>query len=708
MAFSGGGVVIAYFVLAGQSNMKAWFTEPGALDAFKSEFLRLNPSYSDVHFFNATNGGSAMLRSSAEASADYRASDDPVMWGKIAGDYWFDETVLGSGPALARLESALRAWAEGKQVHAVIWSQGEADTPYVSDENAHVYRAGLEHVLTTLMNFSGAPVSYIQALGDRSTYLERLHSGTDVIHAIQRSFAEEVEWAHLGSTIFDLPLRDSSHLVSEQYLVAATRMALAISTSVQSPVISSAVLAADGRIILGVELGAGQTIDGAFSATAFRLSDDQGQIGISAVEVNSRAGVIIITPAADIDHAQVSYASAVYSHLLTQEDLLFAVNSDARLPVHPFVDAVERSSTKIFAYRDGYKIVGSDQGDVISGFASDDYLVGMEGNDTLTGGRGLDRMYGGRGDDVYEVQHSRDFVFEAANEGSDTVRSSLSYELREHFEGLTLLGSANLSGKGNALANVLVGNLGSNRLYGLGGDDQLYGAAGHDRLDGGTGADHLFGGKGNDIFVLSDTSDAIFENPGEGQDAVYANVGHSLPENVERLHLTGVENLSGEGNSLSNLLTGNEGSNLLRGHDGSDKVLGDEGNDVVDGGSGADWLEGGPGQDGYYGGAGSDRFVFREGDFEQGSAAVDVIHDFSQSDRDRIRLDLVDADTHMSGHQRFTFIGTHEFSGSAGEIRFEQTASGTLVLGDTNGDRLPDLIISLSTVVALDGGDFII
>jgi Ca2+-binding RTX toxin-like protein len=70
------------------------------------------------------------------------------------------------------------------------------------------------------------------------------------------------------------------------------------------------------------------------------------------------------------------------------------------------------------------------------------------------------------------------------------------------LENLTLTGSANLSGSGNDLANVLNGNAGSNVLSGAAGNDTMRGGAGNDVLRGGAGNDILTGGTGRDTFVF--------------------------------------------------------------------------------------------------------------------------------------------------------------------------------------------------------------
>src|SRR5439155_8014079 len=110
------------------------------------------------------------------------------------------------------------------------------------------------------------------------------------------------------------------------------------------------------------------------------------------------------------------------------------------------------------------------------------------------GGMGADVMAGGAGNDTYIVDDSGDSVIENAYEGNDTVVSSVSYTLGANLENLTLAGSADLSGAGNALNNVLLGNAGGNTLSGGAGDDYLDGGAGNDLLSGGPGnATYFFG-----------------------------------------------------------------------------------------------------------------------------------------------------------------------------------------------------------------------
>ena len=75
------------------------------------------------------------------------------------------------------------------------------------------------------------------------------------------------------------------------------------------------------------------------------------------------------------------------------------------------------------------------------------------GNDTLNGGTGADTLIGGVGNDSYYVDDVGDIVTEAANDGTDTVYSTVTYTLANNVENLTLQGTTAINGTGNALNN---------------------------------------------------------------------------------------------------------------------------------------------------------------------------------------------------------------------------------------------------------------
>jgi Ca2+-binding RTX toxin-like protein len=117
-------------------------------------------------------------------------------------------------------------------------------------------------------------------------------------------------------------------------------------------------------------------------------------------------------------------------------------------------------------------------------------IVGNDGNNSLDGKGGADTLQGGRGNDYYTVDNAADQTLEAADQGNDTVLSTISYKLMagqsiERLQFASSAGSSNLNLTGNELANTITGNDGSNVL------------------DGGAGADLLYGRGGADTFVFS-------------------------------------------------------------------------------------------------------------------------------------------------------------------------------------------------------------
>jgi Ca2+-binding RTX toxin-like protein len=137
----------------------------------------------------------------------------------------------------------------------------------------------------------------------------------------------------------------------------------------------------------------------------------------------------------------------------------------------------------------------------IIGNSSGNRLFGYGGNDTLDGGGNFfssDFLFGGLGNDTYIVDSTDDIITEYSNEGTDTVRSSVTFTLGTNLEKLTLTGSSEINGSGNSLNNTITGNSANNSLSGGTGNDTLIGDAGNDTLEGGLGNDSLIGGDGYD------------------------------------------------------------------------------------------------------------------------------------------------------------------------------------------------------------------
>ncbi|HKP25759.1 MAG TPA: PQQ-dependent sugar dehydrogenase [Dongiaceae bacterium] len=237
--------------------------------------------------------------------------------------------------------------------------------------------------------------------------------------------------------------------------------------------------------------------------------------------------------------------------------------------------------------------------DSLFGGVGNDTLIGAQGNDALTGGAGNDNMRGGAGDDTY-IADGGDIVNEsvAGSGGIDTVQSSISFSLANSarllgmVENLTLAGSDNIDGTGNALGNAIAGNGGVNVLAGAGGNDSLQGFGGNDSLDGGAGKDTLKGGAGNDTYAIDTAGDQISEEANlDTDDAVRSIITVDLASlgggAIERATLLGAGALKAFGNGGANTLTGNKAANLLDGRGGADTLSGGDGSDtyVVDDGN---------------------------------------------------------------------------------------------------------------------------
>lgn len=230
-------------------------------------------------------------------------------------------------------------------------------------------------------------------------------------------------------------------------------------------------------------------------------------------------------------------------------------------------------------------ILGGGGDDVLSGRSGDDDLQGGAGDDLLDGGIGADTMSGNGGDDTFIVDNEGDTVVETADQGADTVVTTLNtYTLSENVEVLVFAGEGTFTGTGNAADNTIIGGSSS------------------DQLSGETGSDTLIGGGGNDTYIVDTPSDIILELEGEGTDTVVANVeNYTLSINVENLEYSGAGNFVGTGNLSDNTILGGEGTDILFGLSGDDTLSGDLGSDVLAGGAGNDLLAGGEGNDVLYG-----------------------------------------------------------------------------------------------------------
>lgn len=166
----------------------------------------------------------------------------------------------------------------------------------------------------------------------------------------------------------------------------------------------------------------------------------------------------------------------------------------------------EVKSTISYQLTDNIKtltLLGSDD---LNGTGNDlnNLILGNSGNNIIDGGMGSDYMKGGQGNDTYYVDRFYDFITERVSEGTDEVKSTVSYYLTRNVENLTLLGTSGINGRGNSLNNIILGNKGNNLLDS---------GNGNDTLTGGAGNDVLYGGRNNDTYIFnkSDGIDTIHD-----------------------------------------------------------------------------------------------------------------------------------------------------------------------------------------------------
>ncbi|MBS0419786.1 MAG: DUF2974 domain-containing protein [Proteobacteria bacterium] len=303
----------------------------------------------------------------------------------------------------------------------------------------------------------------------------------------------------------------------------------------------------------------GQTEDSATDAIVFAAGINPGDIQLSANSLQSGEADLLITDTVTGDQITLARFYAGDPGVSTDhiEEIRFSDGTVWGLP-----EIQTRGNVWTGTSLADSLIAFPDFSAKLYGLGGNDTLFGGHGDDLLDGGTGNDSMNGWDGNDTYVVNSTLDTVNESSGGGIDLVQSSITYTLGAEVENLTLTGTTNINGTGNALANVITGNGVNNTL------------------SGGAGADTLIGGAGNDTYVVDDPGDVVIENGGEGTDLVQSSISYALAANVENLTLTGTSVINGTGNTANNTINGNSADNVIDGGSGVDTLVGGTGNDT--------------------------------------------------------------------------------------------------------------------------------
>ncbi|WP_207481838.1 calcium-binding protein [Arenibaculum pallidiluteum] len=322
-------------------------------------------------------------------------------------------------------------------------------------------------------------------------------------------------------------------------------------------------------------------------------------------------------------------------------------------------------------------LIGTSGSDTIDGMNGNDQLYANGGNDILVGGLGSDTLHGGAGSDLVSFAYSSSGVLASIKDGTATATDIAG-------DSDTLISIENLWG--SAQRDWLLGDAAVNEIFGAKGDDYLEGMGGADKISGGNGMDMA-------SYYLSN-------------EGVYVNLmsGATLFGHAEGDQLFSIESLNGSG--FDDQFKGTNGANELRGQGGNDLLRGEGGHDTILGGAGQDRIVGGDGADQLTGGEGVDKFIYEAyGDSDPGS--YDTIFDFTQGQSDKIVLEGIDAKSHSTGNQAFSFIGTSGFW-AEGQVRYFHQNGDTVIECNLVEENGAEMKIVLDGAINLSSFDFIL
>ena len=371
-----------------------------------------------------------------------------------------------------------------------------------------------------------------------------------------------------------------------------------------------------GDDVLHASLGGKSQLSGGEGADVFRIASQGGDHTVLADDSVSHDTLVFDAPFTP-DSVKVSHinGSAV---LVASDPVTKAVRANVALSslfataqsggVSQVKFAADPNITWTLENLRQMALVGGSGHDTIGGFDfRDDSLVGdlgqdtlhgAAGNDTLDGGVGNDNLHGGAGDDVYVYRKGdgRDLISETG--GADTLRLAEGILPAAVKLYRTSSSPADIGGYATAYSamDALVvaiqggGQVWMPEFFNSEGRVETIEFAGGARWTGHDLESRIFdvrgsampqqGTAGDDAFQVDHPEDTVQEGSNQGSDTIHSSVSYTLPENVEKLTLTGELDIAGDGNAMANVITGNSGANVLNGQGGVDRLIGGDGDDT--------------------------------------------------------------------------------------------------------------------------------
>ena len=344
------------------------------------------------------------------------------------------------------------------------------------------------------------------------------------------------------------------------------------------------------------------------------------------------------------------------------------------------------------------------------------------GNNSVTNSGTIDDIVAGSGNDA--IVNSKTITGDVLlGGGTDTVKNTGT------VGGIVDLGAGNDVFTGGNFAETVRDADGSDTYkFGSGNDTylakRLAGGDGTDSVDGGTGIDtYDASGAAASLIINLDTVThdlAAFGLPGAATQLKNTATGADVAGGAgTKDTVTNFENAKGGSGGGGDTIYGSSGANVLEGNGGNDSMLGFGGNDTLLGGAGFDFIAGGAGRDTLDGGidGNQDRLIFTStSDSTVGKAGRDRVVNFEDG-FDVVDLTLIDA-VAGGANDAFTLVNADSsvnpaglFSGVAGQLRTQATATGWMIQGDVNGDQKADFAIDIvdpTHSVVLTAADFLL